>query len=214
MTDIFSFPKAMKQDSSLPFFWDTRYEKGDTPWDAGGIPPRLAAFLRDEPPGRRVLIPGCGSGYEIAAFAKAGHDVTAIDFSSAAVERARRPLGPLAERVVFGDFFRADFAPDAFDLIYERTFLCALPRRLWPHYVRRMAALLESGGRLAGFFLFDDSEKGPPFGLKMGELEALLSARFHRTSDEPVPKQQSVTVLADKERWQIWKRNEIPTSDT
>src|SRR6266853_1598818 len=48
----------------------------------------------------------------------------------------------------------------------ERAFLCALPRRLWPSYARRLFELLRPEGRLAGFFYFDDGERGPPFGLK------------------------------------------------
>ena len=196
----------MKQDSSRPEFWETRYLTAVTPWDAGRVPPRLAAFLADEKPGRTVLIPGCGSGYEVAAFAAAGHAVTAIDFSAAAVARARQNLGPLAGRVMLGDFFAVDLPLAAFDLVYERTFLCALPRHLWTAYARRVARLTSEGGRLAGFFFFDSNEKGPPFGLKAGELESLLGPYFARPVDESVPAEESVDVLAGKERWQVWQR--------
>ena len=196
----------MKQDSSLPEFWETRYRSAVTPWDAGRVPPRLATFLADEAPGRTVLIPGCGSGYEVAAFANAGHAVIAIDFSAAAVARARQHLGPLGKHVIQGDFFDAELPIGGFDLVYERTFLCALPRRLWADYVRRVAQLTAAGGRLAGFFYFDNAEKGPPFGLKTGELEILLGPHFVRLGDEGVPAQESVDVLAGKERWQTWKR--------
>ena len=83
------------EDSSKPDFWNTRYASGKTPWDLGGVPAALRSFLsRARPPGR-VLIPGCGSGYEVQAFHEAGFAVTAIDFSSAAIERAGRLLGPL-----------------------------------------------------------------------------------------------------------------------
>jgi SAM-dependent methyltransferase len=196
----------MRQDSSIPEFWETRYRTAVTPWDAGRVPPRLAAFLADEKSGRTVLIPGCGSGYEVAAFAAAGHAVTAVDFSAAAVARARQNLGLLADRVLLGDFFAVDLPLAGFDLVYERTFLCALPRRLWTDYARRVAGLTREGGRLAGFFYFDNNEKGPPFGLKAGELESLLGPYFVRLVDENVPAEESVDVLAGKERWQVWRR--------
>ena len=44
--------------------------------------------------------------------------------------------------------------------------LCALPRAMWPRVAARWAELLPPGGRLAGFFFFDDVAKGPPFGIE------------------------------------------------
>jgi SAM-dependent methyltransferase len=191
-----------KEDAARPEFWEKRFRDSFTPWDAGRVPAELEKFLRAEPSGRRVLIPGCGSGYEVRAFAAAGHDVLAIDFADAAVERARQVLGPLADRVRLADFFQFDFGTP-FDLVYERAFLCALPRRLWPRYAPRVSQLLRPEGRLAGFFYFDDGERGPPFGLESGELEALLGGHFERTSDAAV--QDSIPIFVGKERWQVWK---------
>ncbi len=56
-----------------------------------------------------MLIPGCGADYEVRAFHEAGDHVTAIDFSPAAVEQAKKQLGGLGERVILGDFFVHDF---------------------------------------------------------------------------------------------------------
>lgn len=192
-----------REDAAQPEFWEKRFRENFTPWDAGRVPATLAQFLTTETGGQRVLIPGCGSGYEVRAFAEAGFETLAIDFAPAAVDRARKTLGPLAHRVRFADFF--DFDPGApFDLVYERAFLCALPRRIWPRYAPRVAELLRPGGRLAGFFYFDEGERGPPFGLKSGELEALLGGRFDRIADSPVG--DSIPIFAGKERWQVWAR--------
>ena len=190
-----------RQDASKPEFWEKRFRENFTPWDAGGIPPALERFLGTEPGRLRVLIPGCGSGYEVRAFARAGHDVLAIDFAPAAVERAKKTLGPLAERVRLADFFESDLGAP-FDLVYERAFLCSLPRPLRPRYVERTRKLLAPRGRLAGFFFFEEGERGPPFGLKPGELEALLGGHFEQTSDAAV--HDSIPVFSGKERWQIW----------
>src|SRR5688572_27008995 len=92
------------EDSTKQEFWDTRYSTGRTPWDFGGVPSALRAFLTRAKPGR-VLIPGCGSGYEVQAFHDAGFEVTAIDFSAAAVAQAAHILGPLHGCVIKGDFF-------------------------------------------------------------------------------------------------------------
>src|ERR1700752_1046628 len=100
----------MAQDSSRPDFWDARFRGGVTPWDAGGVPPYLAAWIEKRAPGR-VLIPGSGSGYEVRLFAERGWDALGIDFSDAAIEAARR-LGIVVEKA---DFFSLQAAP--FDLI-------------------------------------------------------------------------------------------------
>src|SRR5712664_3735993 len=196
-----------REDAAKPEFWEKRFREGFTPWDAGKIPGALEQFLETEPRGQCVLIPGCGSGYEVRAFAEAGHDVLAVDFAPAAVERAQKILGPLSERVRLADFFKSDFGAP-FDLVYERAFLCSLPRPLRPRYVRRALELLVPHGRLAGFFFFEDGERGPPFGLKSGELEALLGSHFERTSDAPVT--DSIPIFAGKERWQVWTRSTSP----
>ena len=196
----------MSASAAQPDFWNPRYETGRMPWDFGGVPAALTDFLATHPAGGRVLIPGCGSGYELGAFAAAGYDALAIDFSPAAVARAQRRLGaPLAQRVLLGDFFQHDFA-GTFDLVYERTFLCALPPDLRPAFARRMAALIRPGSSLAGFFYFDDTAlaDGPPWGIPSVALERLLGKAFSRVRDLPVS--DSLPIFAGKERWQEWRR--------
>jgi len=199
----------MAESPIRPEFWDARYAAQRMPWDAHGVPAALMRFLARHPGrGARVLVPGCGSGYEIVAFAQAGYDVTALDFSAEAVRRARANVGEaLASRVLEGDFFNHDFGRAApFDLVYERTFLCALPPDTWPALVARTAALLAPGGVLAGIYFFGDKEDGPPFGLAAGELDELFAGKFTLTHDEPVPDAESLPLFAGRERWQERRR--------
>lgn len=196
----------MPQDSSSAQFWEQRYRTGVTPWDAGGVPSALAAWawLASHRQRMRVLIPGCGRGYEARYFAELGHEVVAIDFSDAAIEETLARLRGLTASVSKADFFT--LADSGFDLIYERTFLCALPRRLWPQWAGRMAELVRPAGLIAGFFFFDDNPRGPPFGASKEELDLLLGAHFARIEDRAVPCEESVAVLAGRERWQVWRR--------
>jgi SAM-dependent methyltransferase len=191
-------------DSAEPDFWETRYRQGITPWDAGRVPPRLEQWLATLPPAQRVLVPGCGSGYEVKRLAERGDDVLGIDFSDAALDAARRTLGPFAQRVCKADFFA--FSAPPFDVVYERTFMCALPPRERPRWAQRVAELLRAGGLLAGFFFLADKDRGPPFGIAERGLRALLDPGFTLLEDEPVPPEQSVPVLAGHERWQVWRR--------
>lgn len=193
----------MAQDSSKADFWETRYDSNVTPWDAGRSPGSIISFVKTLPPGLRVLVPGCGSGYEVALFADAGMDVVAIDFSEGAIRRARATVPNHAGRFLLADFFAFD-AGDGFDLMYERAFLCALPRSLWPGYAARTASILRPGGRIAGFWFFDDNEKGPPFGISLAALDGLLGPAFARTEDRP--ETESIPVFQGKERWQVWQK--------
>src|SRR5258706_7405161 len=97
-----------REDAARPEFWEKRFREDFTPWDAGGVPASLEQFLKAEARGRRVLIPGCGSGYEVRAFAEAGLETLAIDFAPAAVEGPQRDPGPDGHLVRLEDFFEFD----------------------------------------------------------------------------------------------------------
>jgi SAM-dependent methyltransferase len=191
-------------DSSLPDFWDTRYHDNVMAWDAGRVPVDLRAFAQNLAPGVRILVPGCGSAYEVYYLAERGFDVLAIDFSAEAVKLARKNLGCFADLVQQADFFDFDAGPRTFGVLYERAFLCALPRKRWPRYAARCAQLLPAGAVLAGFFFYGSDPKGPPFGTSPEELHALLDPHFELCEDRAAA--ESLPVFGGGERWQVWQR--------
>ena len=167
------------------------------------MPAAFADFVARQPVSLTTLIPGCGSAWEAAHLAGIGWPVTALDFSPAAVAAARKILGNAPVDLVCADFF--NFTPAApYALIYERAFLCALPRKLWVNWGRRVAELLPPGGLLAGHFFICDQAKGPPFGILPGQLDDLLTANFTRIEDAAV--NDSIPVFSGRERWQVWQR--------
>ena len=199
-----STPEFPKRDPATADFWDLRYDAGFAPWDAGRVPAQLQAFVACAARPRSVLVPGCGSAHDVRFLAERGWDVVGLDFSHEALAKARALLGPHVNSVRYGDFF-APIAEEPFEVVYERAFLCALPRRMWAQWGTRAAQLVEPGGVLAGYFFFDSSERGPPFGLAhAGQLGELLFAAFERVEDAAVG--DSIDVFSGKERWQEWKR--------
>lgn len=212
--------KSPQQRPELADFWDHRFRSGTTPWEAGRAPAELCQFATDyavyvaaegasaqlstaaDRP--RVLVPGCGSAWDAAFLDQLGWQTTALDFSTAAIEAARVTLGSSWR----GDLLCADFFAfdpgTPYDVVYERAFLCALPRPLWSDYARRMAELLRPGGLLAGYFFFSDELRGPPFGIRRQALESLLTPHFTCCDDLPVA--DSLPVFAGRERWQVWQR--------
>jgi SAM-dependent methyltransferase len=198
-------PKFPKLDPALAEFWDVRYREAFMPWDAGRVPAALRTLLANESPPGRVLVPGCGTGHDVRGFCEAGWDVDGIDFSPAAIQAADPVLGPCAGHVRLADFFGAEVA-GPYALVYERAFLCALPRRQWRAWADRMGSVVPPGGRIAGYFYIEENvDRGPPFPLaSQAELDALLGPAFERIEDAGVA--DSIPVFAGRERWQVWRR--------
>ncbi len=197
-------PEFPRSDPAHAEFWEMRYRADFTPWEAGRVPARLREHVAAHRPAGRILVPGCGTGHDVRFLAGMGLAVEGIDFSAAAIEAARPVLGPFAGHVRLGDFFGTGLR-GPFALVYERAFLCALPRRLWPDWAGRVGDLVAPGGLLAGYFLFGEGERGPPFPLHgQRELDGLLDAAFDRVEDLTVD--DSVDAFAGRERWQSWRR--------
>ncbi len=195
--------KPSEQRPEHPDFWCKRFGEGVTPWDAGRVQGDFASFVAARTQPLNTLIPGCGSAWEASHLADHRWPVTALDFSPTAVACAREVLADQAVDLVCADFFAWQPA-QALDLIYERAFLCALPRKLWADWGTRVAELLPPGGLLAGYFFVCDQLKGPPFGILPEQLDALLLPNFECLTDQPVA--DSIPVFAGRERWQIWRR--------
>jgi hypothetical protein len=67
---------------------------------------------------------------------------------------------------------------------------------------RHTVAARRTTGR---FFYFDQTEKGPPFGIDAKSLNGLLSKNFELL-ENVVPK-DSIAVFEGKEKWQVWQRH-------
>ena len=193
-------------DSFRTQFWVKRWERDKLPWDLGHVPPDLSNFLAQPhfTPGR-VLIPGCGTGYEVRAFHDAGYDVTAIDFSAPAVAHAKEALGSLGDKIIQGNFFKYDFGTTRYSLIYERGFLCSFSPEHWPEYAKRVTELLLPGGRLVGLFLYGQEPDPPPYPLTDETAQALLGKSF-RLLKSATAATDTVAVYQGMERWQEWER--------
>lgn len=146
-------------------FWDNRYQKNETGWDAGSITTPLKEFfdtLHDK--SIKILIPGGGNSYEAEYLHKAGFDyVYVLDISEHPLINLKKrvPDFPSAH-IIHGDFFGLG---QKFDLIVEQTFFCALDPQLRQNYALKMCDLLKKGGALVGL-LFDVelNKDKPPYG--------------------------------------------------
>lgn len=162
-------------------FWTGIYENENPGWELGRETPILPAVLPQLKLSRlRALVLGCGSGHDAAFLAKAGHLVTGLDFSSAAIERARQQYGQVENlKFVQGSAFEPpENWTGQFDLIFEHTFYCAITPDRRNELVRIWRKMLAPGGHLLGVFFVHEKREGPPFGGSEWEVRERLKGHF------------------------------------
>ncbi|HTO10533.1 MAG TPA: methyltransferase domain-containing protein [Candidatus Binatia bacterium] len=164
-------------------FWEGLYATGGDGWELGGPAPPLVDFVRTTPPPRgRVAVVGCGRGHDARFLAAQGYDVTAVDFSTAALEAARALARRDDVRVTFEQrdiFTLPQSHARAFDGVWEYTCYCAIDPRRRREYVDVMRAIVRPGGWLLGcFFPLRAQTAGPPFKVSTAEIRRVLAPAF------------------------------------
>ena len=213
-------------------FWQAKFDAGSPPWDRGGVNPQIERWVRsgqlhpmqsadarfaggDDTRLTRVLVPGCGSGHEVAMLAEWGFDVIGVDYAPAAVGQTRDRLRSLLQSSAGVRMMRAevveadvlDYRPAGqFDAIYEQTCLCALYPDHWRRYGDRLYAWLRPGGRLFALFMQAPGEgsrsgfiEGPPYHCDINAMRALLPAErwdWPKPPYPPVPHPSGAAELA------------------
>ncbi|MBW0116380.1 class I SAM-dependent methyltransferase [Pseudonocardia abyssalis] len=110
-------PDTYLGDPAVRAEWDGRYADRENLW-SGRPNGALVAEVADLPAGR-VLDVGCGEGADAVWLARAGWDVTALEVSGVALERAAghaRDAGVTVHRVHAG-LVEADLPAASFDLV-------------------------------------------------------------------------------------------------
>mgnify|MGYP005840028653 CR=1 FL=1 len=105
--------------------WDAMYREATPPWETGRPASELVRMvqegcLRPAP----TLELGCGSGADAVFLASHGFDVTAVDFSPTAIERARTRAeqAGCGIRFVLDDVFNFAQTAEPADLVYDAGF--------------------------------------------------------------------------------------------
>ncbi|TPX58178.1 thiopurine S-methyltransferase [Powellomyces hirtus] len=204
-----------------PVSWSTHWETSNTPWDHARAPPATVALLQSGqiPAGNgRVLVPGCGRGYD--AFAAAEHlkgvtEVVGMDTAEVATEEARKVQQTVpsdsANLVTFqtGDFFTYK-PPQPYDVVIDHTFLCAMPPVIRDDWARKMAEVLAVGGRLVTYmYPLASHEGGPPYALSLDLYDQLLLKYFDQVHIEDVVERFHKNKETIGEKVAVWKRKDV-----
>ena len=116
---------APAKKSRLPD-WDNMYRLGTPPWDSGRPSPGLVQAVDERLilPGSTTLEIGCGTGANAVYLGRKRFEITAVDSSALAIERARlrcEQSGALV-RFVLADIFEFAKKAGRFDFVFDSGF--------------------------------------------------------------------------------------------
>jgi SAM-dependent methyltransferase len=171
----------MTNDVNSARKWDADYERNTAGWDLGGPTPvfkRLASSGRFKP--GRMIVLGAGRGHDARLFAGYGFEVTAVDFSSQAVQEMQRLADPVAPvEILQHDIFTLpETLNNSFDYLLEYTCFCAIDPNRRAEYADLVTRLLKPNGFYIDLaFPLDGREGGPPFVVTEAEIFDLFQTR-------------------------------------
>lgn len=184
--------------------WEALYQASETPWDKGEQSPGLVDWLAANPqlPRSTVLVPGCGVGHDVRAWAAAGFAPTGLDIAPSAVERARARHGPELD-FQLGDFL-ADEPGSRFDWVFEHTCFCAISPDRRADYVQALLRWLKPGGQYLAVNYFIPDRDGPPFGVDREEIGSRFFPHFD-LREEWVPRSYPNRTNLERMFWWVRK---------
>ena len=186
--------------------WEARYQSGDMPWEKGEASPGLVDFLAAHPelPRGTVLVPGCGTGHDARAWARAGFAVTGFDLAPSAIKLSLERTQAAGLKAEFAQTdFLADTPAQPFDWIFEHTLFCAIDPAQREDYVRAVLRWLKPGGDYLAVNYFIPDTDGPPFGTTRDEIWERFSPHF-TLREEWVPRSYPNRTGLERMFW--WRR--------
>jgi len=162
--------------------WNERYQTGQTPWDTGHPSSELQRVLiEDQITANRAIEIGCGTGNNAVWLAQQGFDVTAVDLSPLAIERARRRALEAGVKVNFvaGDVLALADLGEPFSFFFDRGCYHAVRRLDVRGYLSTLERLTVPGsvGLVLAGNAREPHDPGPPV-VSEGEIRSELGGLF------------------------------------
>lgn len=173
-------------------FWIKAWNEGRTNFHQGSVHAKLVEYFSQLNPqkGQRVLVPLCGKTQDLLWLHQLGLHVHGVELHEPAVQAffAENKIPPpkvVRDRdfihhtyenltVSCGDFFKFQ-EKDAYDLVYDRAALVALPPDMRKGYSQIIQQSLKRAGKcLLIAYEYDPSQMtGPPFSVDEQEIRRL-----------------------------------------
>lgn len=163
--------------------WDSHYQSGEPPWETGEPSAELARVIAEETiQPCRVIELGCGTGINAVWLAQQGFDVTGVDSSRLAIDKARQRAteANVNVRLVVDDVLHLaeDYQP--FPFFFDRGCYHAVRQIDAPGYVRTLKRVTMPGA--VGLLLTGNARCPPP----EGQGPPVVSAEELHAELEPV----------------------------
>jgi len=174
----------MKKLVDIASFWENIYKNNSAGWDLKSPTPAFIDILNDKKflHNGKLLILGSGYGYDAVEAAKAGLNVTAVDFSETATNYAKKLTASNGVKINFlkDNFFNLpENYSDYFDYAYDYVTICAINPDRREEYAAMLSSVLKCNGKfVALWFPVEDRAGGPPFGLNVQELTNIFTKYF------------------------------------
>lgn len=186
----------MTDNVNLPKKWEADYARGTDGWDLGGPTPVFRRLLANGQfaPGRAIVL-GAGRGHDAREFARHGFEVTAVDFTTYAVQEMGRLVQPDAPvEILQADIFALpDSLDETFDYVLEYTCFCAIDPTRRADYADLVARLLKPGGVYIDLaFPLDRRKGGPPFAVSTPEILTLFGSRGFELVAREIPPDSAI----------------------
>jgi cyclopropane fatty-acyl-phospholipid synthase-like methyltransferase len=176
--------RAMPRIAFSRFSFWLAYRRGFMPWDTGISPPELVAVIEGDgalPPGKALDL-GCGTGTNSIYLAQHGWDVSGVDFTARALERASQKAARAGVQVKFyrGDVTRLGKLPlrGPFDLLFDLGCFHGLAPQGRAAYVQGVAALSKPGTLFLLYAFVPRMMRGRMIGVTSEEVKAVFSPMF------------------------------------
>lgn len=193
-----------------PGGWEKYWAEGLTPWDLGQATPVVQHLVHTGTlPKGRVLVPGCGSGYDVVAMASPERYVVGLDISDSAVKKATEWSSSLPNANNF-TFLVADFfswqPTKLFDLIFDYTFFCAINPCMRSAWAQKIRDCLKPDGELITLiYLISCQDGGPPYNTSVADYEEVLNPMGFKALST-VDNELAVGNRKGREKLVRWKR--------
>lgn len=160
--------------------FELKYLRGRAPWDRGVVPPEVVALVEGGLPPGRALDIGCGSGTSSVYLAEHGWDVVGVDFSAAAIRRARRRARQAGVRCTFhrADATELAFLSGPFDLALDIGCLHGIPGQGRARYATGLARLVRPAGLYMLYAICPLPDRPTPRGITPEAVRELFTAVF------------------------------------
>jgi ubiquinone/menaquinone biosynthesis C-methylase UbiE len=144
------------------------------PWDTGISPPELLEFIETHKPGRAIDI-GCGTGTNVITLARAGWQVTGVDFAPRAIKLAKQKLknAGVSASLSINDATKLTGISGPFDLALDIGCFHAITKEGQAKYLDQLERILVPNGFWLwyGFLKPDTAPSGP--GLAEADLSRI-----------------------------------------